>query len=91
MGCFGSLQGKKSPFQAIFGGFMREAQQTARAISPMLPLKSASSVFLLSSMTRLLPLVIAWDPLRTLRVISYHKQGKAQLPTHRVVHPGPVS
>jgi hypothetical protein len=27
----GSLQGKKSPFQAIFGGFMREAQQTARA------------------------------------------------------------
>jgi hypothetical protein len=25
----GSLQGKKSPFQAIFGGFMREAQQTA--------------------------------------------------------------
>jgi hypothetical protein len=23
------LQGKKSPFQAIFGGFMREAQQTA--------------------------------------------------------------
>jgi hypothetical protein len=24
------LQGKKSPFQAIFGGFMREAQQTAR-------------------------------------------------------------
>jgi hypothetical protein len=25
------LQGKKSPFQAIFGGFMCEAQQTARA------------------------------------------------------------
>ncbi|MDR0706961.1 MAG: hypothetical protein LBF60_03660 [Treponema sp.] len=25
----GSLQGKKSPFQAISGGFMREAQQTA--------------------------------------------------------------
>jgi hypothetical protein len=24
------FEGKKSPFQAIFGGFMREAQQTAR-------------------------------------------------------------
>jgi hypothetical protein len=29
--CLRSLQGKKSPLQAIFEGFMREARQTARS------------------------------------------------------------